>query len=334
MRLSILKHAFGADFLSTIRATLVELRARTDPAAAWHCYSMLVQSIDVAHKSMRDMLNRQAMRDMPDNQSMVDTQATAQAALDDTDDDPFNNLAQEDFLVLHRDTAVTAPDTSTSDRHRPGPGPPGIGPESAARTPQARPATAAMRAPTNLAGRPGNRPASASASVRSATPPGDARGGGAEEVIRVLVDHKRLQHAHPAQRSAQKPPAPTQRSTVGGLQPRASQRGGGGEGPERADAGIKLPTLPLAQSGLVQQSALAGEAYIRSKFFVPDAGGGGSAGGWVGGVGMQSPRPPLAKKPRPMSARDGVSASGKGAGPGRGGRVVATAANTRLATAR
>jgi hypothetical protein len=43
LRLNIIKQAFGADFLKTMKQTLEELSKRTDPAAAWHCYSLLVQ---------------------------------------------------------------------------------------------------------------------------------------------------------------------------------------------------------------------------------------------------------------------------------------------------
>jgi len=63
LRLSILKQAFGKDFLSTMKQTLGELRKRTDPGAAWHCYSMMVQTIDTAHKAMH-MLVEQAATDL------------------------------------------------------------------------------------------------------------------------------------------------------------------------------------------------------------------------------------------------------------------------------
>jgi hypothetical protein len=60
LRLSILKQAFGKDFLSTMKETLGELRKRTDPGAAWHCYSMMVQTIDTAHKSMHTLVEQAA----------------------------------------------------------------------------------------------------------------------------------------------------------------------------------------------------------------------------------------------------------------------------------
>ena len=77
LRLTILKQAFGADFLSTMKDTLGELRKRTDPAAAWHCYSMMVQTIDAAHKSMQSMVEArmaQAAAEASDLTEVIDKQ--------------------------------------------------------------------------------------------------------------------------------------------------------------------------------------------------------------------------------------------------------------------
>jgi hypothetical protein len=76
LRLSILKQAFGKDFLSTMKETLGELRKRTDPGAAWHCYSMMVQTIDTAHKSMHTLVE-QAATDLALQRVLQDADAHA-----------------------------------------------------------------------------------------------------------------------------------------------------------------------------------------------------------------------------------------------------------------
>ena len=247
LRLSLLKQAFGKDFLSTMKETLAELRKRTDPGAAWHCYSMMVQTVDTAHKSMHTLVE--------------------QAAAD---------LASRDLTsrVPSAGSAAPAVSRAPSDRQASrapsgGGGGGGGGNTGGGVQTDGQHGHVVVTVPSHLGEPP------------SVAPP-------------VFVPHVPLtpRPGHAAQASpATKPEL---------LQPPPTNRGEGGRG----GAGGKLPAVRLATAApsSVQQSALAGEAFLRSLVASSSSKGAGGVTG-LGGV-LQSPRPPASKKLRPQSARD------------------------------
>ena len=242
LRLRLLRDALGPDFLAAVKATLGELRKRTDPAAAWHAYSMLVQTVDGAHRAMLDLV------------------AQAQAAAPDAGG------------------SETGSQSGSDAGHAPLAGGAGAAVDGRGRPASARDESGGAA----LGGR------------RSEKRPVSARAGGASH-----REHGDKLWTARQVRAFAAAAAPSEGSN--------ESHGGAG-----ARAG-KLPVLSQG-GGPVHHAALAGEAFLRAHFLDKGAERKGRlaaealvtrphgelAGGAPGVVGM--PRPPLAKKARPLSA--------------------------------